>query len=239
MSGPAAPLPVRLYGVAANLIAPLAYRRVRAKLEAQGTPTSRIKERMGRATQTRPDGRLLWLHAASVGENLSILGLIDELGTEHPDLSFLITSGTASSAQIVGNRLPQRTQHQFAPLDSRRAVARFLDHWHPEAGVFVESELWPNMLRGAKARGLPLALVNARISDRSARNWKRLASTARHLLDHFTLIHCQDARTARHFHDIGLAHAAPGVNLKSLSGALPFDKVELTRLREVIGARPF
>ncbi len=238
MSGPAAPLPVRLYGVAANLIAPLAYRRVRAKLEAQGTAPSRVKERMGRATLARPEGRLLWLHAASVGESLSVLGLIDELGRQHPDLSFLITSGTATSAQIVTNRLPPRTQHQFAPLDSRRAVGQFLDHWRPDAGVFVESELWPNMLRGAKARGLPLALINARISENSARNWKRLAKTARHLLDHFTLIHCQDTRTARHFHDIGITQAAPGVNLKSLSGALPYDTGELTRLQNLIGPRP-
>ncbi len=238
MSGPAAPLPVRLYGVAANLIAPLAYRRVRAKLEAQGTPSARVKERMGRTTVARPKGRLLWFHAASVGESLLVLRLIDEMGQQQPYLSFLITSGTATSAQIVGNRLPPRTLHQFAPLDSRRAVARFLDHWHPEAGVFVESELWPNMLRGAKARGLPLALINARISDNSARNWKRLATTARHLLGHFTLIHCQDARTARHFHDIGITHAEPGVNLKSLSGALPYDAGEFTRLRDTIGPRP-
>jgi 3-deoxy-D-manno-octulosonic-acid transferase len=238
MSGPAAPLPVRLYGVAANLIAPLAYRRVRAKLEAQGTPAARIKERMGRATVARPEGRPLWFHAASVGETLSVLRLIEEMGRQHPDLSFLITSGTATSAQIVGKRLPPRTQHQFAPLDSRRAVARFLDHWRPEAGVFIESELWPHMLRGAKARGMPLALMNARISDKSARNWKRLAATARHLLGHFILIHCQDARTARHFHDIGIAHAAPGVNLKSLSGALPHDTGELTRLQDLVGPRP-
>ncbi|WP_306155598.1 3-deoxy-D-manno-octulosonic acid transferase [Roseovarius sp. MMSF_3281] len=238
MSGPAVPLPVRLYGVAANLIAPLAYRRVRAKLAAQGTPAARVRERLGRATLARPEGRLLWFHAASVGESLSVLHLIEEMGRQHPDLSFLITSGTATSAQIVGNRLPPRTQHQFAPLDSRRAVARFLDHWRPEAGVFVESELWPNMLRGAKAHGLPLALVNARISDNSARNWKRLAKTAHHLLGHFTLIHCQDTRTARHFHEIGITHAAPGVNLKSLSGALPHDTGELTRLQDLIGPRP-
>jgi 3-deoxy-D-manno-octulosonic-acid transferase len=238
MTGPAVPLPVRLYGVAANLIAPLAYRRVRAKLEAQGTPANRIKERMGRATAERPKGRLVWFHAASVGESLSVLRVIRELGDRHPDLSFLITSGTATSAQIVAKRLPPRTQHQFAPLDSRRAMARFLDHWRPDAGVFVESELWPNMLRGARARGIPLALINARISESSAKNWKRLTATAQHLLGHFTLIHCQDARTAGHFHDIGLAHADPGVNLKSLSGALPHDADDLARLRDVIGNRP-
>lgn len=238
MSGPAAPLPVRLYGVAANLIAPLAYRRVRAKLEAQGTPAGRIKERMGHATVARPEGRITWFHAASVGESLSVLRLIEEMGQQQPDLSFLLTSGTATSAQIVAKRLPPRTHHQFAPLDSRPAVRRFLDYWRPEAGVFVESELWPNMLRGAKARGIPLALVNARISDRSARNWKRFSSTAHHLLDHFTLVHCQDARTARHLQDIGIPHATSGVNLKSLSGALPFDAAELSRLRDVIGTRP-
>jgi 3-deoxy-D-manno-octulosonic-acid transferase len=138
----------------------------------------------------------------------------------------------------VGKRLPDRTRHQFAPLDSARYLRRFLRHWLPNAAVFVESELWPNMLRQARAQGVPLALVNARISDNSARNWARFPGTARTLLGAFRLIHCQDARTARHLEALGARRAVPGVNLKSLSGPLAYDTEEVARLRREIGARP-
>lgn len=233
-----APLPVRVYRIAANLIAPLAYRRVRHKLQAQDIPPARLRERMGHATAARPKGRLLWFHAASVGESLSVLRLIEHMGQTHPAFSFLLTSGTATSAQILARRLPPRTVHQFAPLDAGRAVRRFLAHWRPDAAVFVESELWPQMLSLTHAAGIPLALINARISDRSARNWKRSTATARYLMDHFRLIHCQDARTARHLHEIGLAQAEVGPNLKSLAGPLPFDDGELARMRHEVGDRP-
>jgi 3-deoxy-D-manno-octulosonic-acid transferase len=232
------PLPVRLYRVAANLIAPLAYRRVARKLSAQGTPTNRLRERNGRATAARPAGRLLWVHAASVGESLSILRLIERIGRQQPDLSVLLTSGTATSARILAERLPPRTVHQFAPLDSAGAVRRFLDHWRPDAAVFVESELWPQMLTSARGRGLPLALVNARLSDRSAARWRRFPDTARFLMGHFSLVHCQDARTAGHLKALGLARAEVGPNLKSLSGPLPHDAAALSHLRARLGDRP-
>ncbi len=236
MRGP--PLPVRLYRGAANLIAPLAYRRVARKLEAQGIPDGRLKERNGHATAPRPEGRLLWFHAASVGESLSVLRLIAHLGERHPDLSFLLTSGTATSAQIVAGRLPPRSIHQFAPLDSTRATARFLAHWRPDAAVFVESELWPQMLMQTGAAGVPMALVNARISESSARNWKRFPATARFLLSHFRMIHCQDDATAARLRELGLENAEKGMNLKSLSGELPVDAAALEEIRAALGARP-
>lgn len=238
MGAAATPLPLRLYGAAAGLLAPLAYRRARARLGAQGTDPARLRERLGHAGAPRPDGTLLWFHAASVGESLSVLPLIRRMGRDNPGWSFLITSGTATSAEVVGRRLPPRSLHQFAPLDSRRAVSRFLAHWRPDAAVFVESELWPNMLRRSRAAGIPLALVNARISDRSARTWKRFPATARHLMTLFSVIHCQDARTAAHLHDLGLAHACQGANLKALSGPLPYDAGALEMLRTATGGRP-
>lgn len=233
-----APLAVRLYSAAANFVAPFAYRRVAAKLEAQGTSPDRLPERMGYPSMPRPAGRLMWFHAASVGESLSVLGLIDHIGQTMSDLSFLITSGTATSAQVVAKRLPQRCTHQFAPLDSRKALSRFLDHWKPNAAVFVESELWPQMLRQSRAAGVPLALINARISENSARNWQKLRGTAQYLMQHFNLIHCQDARTTDLLHGLGLQQARQGVNLKSISGALPYNHEEFERMRDVIGARP-
>ncbi|MCQ0092602.1 3-deoxy-D-manno-octulosonic acid transferase [Roseovarius sp. M141] len=219
-------------------MAPLAYRRVRRKLAAHGTDPARIRERLGHATLPRPDGPLLWLHAASVGESLSVLRLIAQLGQMHPALNFLLTSGTATSAQMLSTRLPPRCQHQFAPLDSPSCVGRFLDHWRPDAGVFVESEMWPGMLRSAARRGVPLALLNARISDRSARGWARLGGTARYLLSLFTMIHCQDARTARHLTALGATDARHGANLKAMAGPLPCDAAALADLRARIGNRP-
>ncbi len=232
------PLPVRLYTGLSTLVGPLAYSTVTRKLRAQGTTPDRLPERNGYATRTRPQGPLIWFHAASVGESLSVLQLISRLGECHPQLSFLLTSCTATSAKILAGRMPPRCQHQFAPLDRPSAVRRFLAHWTPDAAAFVESELWPNMLRQTGAAGVPMALLNARISDGSARNWKRAPATARHLMNQFRMIHCQDARTATHLHDLGLDHANAGHNLKSLAAPLPVDKAEEARMHTAFGARP-
>lgn len=232
------PLPLRLYSLAANLLGPAAYRGVCRKLAAHGTPPDRWPERLGHATEPRPAGPLVWFHAASVGESVSVLRLIRHWGEARPDLQFLLTSGTATSADVVMARLPPRTRHQFAPLDTHAAMRRFLRHWRPSAAIFVESELWPQMLEDTHAAGIPLALLNARLSDTSARNWNRAPRTARHLMGHFRLIHCQDARTVSHLHALGLEQARQGQNLKSLSGALPFDDATRHAFETSIGARP-
>ena len=138
---------------------------------------ARLGERLGVAGLKRPEGRLIWVHGASVGESLAALPLIEKL-LEDPHVRVLVTSGTVTSAKIMQARLPARALHQFVPLDTPRAVARFLDHWKPDAGLFVESDLWPNLIMAASARGVKLALVNARISARSAKNWRYAPGTA-------------------------------------------------------------
>ncbi|MEO0371781.1 MAG: 3-deoxy-D-manno-octulosonic acid transferase [Pseudomonadota bacterium] len=232
------PLPLRLYTGLSAAVGPLIYPRVARKLRAQGTAPERVEERKGYPTEPRPKGRLLWCHAASVGESLSVLRLIESLGNAHPDLNFLLTSGTAASAQIVADRLPPRTRHQFAPMDTPRIVDRFLHHWAPDAGLFVESELWPNMLTRAQSAGIPLALVNARISEKSARKWARAAGSAQHLMQNFRMIHCQDDRTAAHLQALGLEQAATGPNLKAMAAPPPINQTEKTRLAAFIKARP-
>ncbi|MCZ4351140.1 3-deoxy-D-manno-octulosonic acid transferase [Roseovarius aestuarii] len=229
---------LRIYGVLAGGLAPMAYPRVRRKLARHGIAPERIRERMGHATLPRPVGTLVWFHAASVGESLSVLRLISQMGAQNPALDFLITSGTGTSADLIARRMPVRARHQFAPLDSPAAVRRFLNHWQPDAAVFVESELWPNMLRGAAARDIPLALLNARISDRSARGWMRIGRTARHLLGLFAMIHTQDARTTAHLQGLGAVSAQTGVNLKALAGPLPVDDAALDLMRDQINTRP-
>ena len=182
----------RLYVAISALLAPLAFRRISKKLAAQDVPAPRIDERLGRTTILRPHGPLIWFHAASVGESLSVLTLITRLGTLHPDLSFLITSGTATSARLIAQRLPPRCVHQFAPLDTQAAMNRFLTHWHSDGAVFVESELWPQMLIRTKATGIPMVLLNARLSEKSVRTWHRLPATAAFLLRVFDRILTQN-----------------------------------------------
>ena len=105
---------------------------------------ARLGERFARYTRARPPGALIWLHAASVGESGVALGLIQALSARDPALSFLLSTGTRTSADLVARRALPRTTHIYAPLDRSDAVYRFLDHWQPDLGVFVESELWPN-----------------------------------------------------------------------------------------------
>ncbi|MFD0857715.1 3-deoxy-D-manno-octulosonic acid transferase [Roseovarius aquimarinus] len=236
-SGPATPL-LRAYSLGTRLLMPLAFRRSARKLAEHGMEAPRIAERMGHASLPRPAGTLVWFHGASVGESLSVLRLIETLGAARPDLDFVITSGTATSARILAQRMPPRCRHQFAPLDSPAAAARFLDHWRPDAGVFIESELWPNLLQAAAARDIPLALLNARISDRSARGWTRIARTARYLLSLFAMVHCQDTRTAQHLRALGCGIAEAGANLKAMAGALPYDDAALEALESDLGGRP-
>ena len=203
---------------------------------------ARLPERRGGGA-ARPPGRLLWLHAASVGETLSLLPLLEALAARAPDLGVLVTTGTATSAALLERRLPPalaaRVRHRFAPLDVPRWVERFLAGWRPDAGALVESELWPNLIRAARRRGVPLALVNARFSERSARRWRRWApGLARDLLSALSPVLAQTPADAARLGAAGARLALCLGNLKDAAAPLPVDPVELARLREAVGGRP-
>ena len=237
------PRPTLLYhlyrGATAGL-APFALRKVTAKLRAAGVDETRLAERRGQATLPRPAGPLIWFHGASVGETLSVLTLIRHLGERLPKAEFLITSGTATSAELVAKRMPPRTRHQFAPVDAPGAVARFLDHWRPDAGIFVESELWPNVLVAARARGVRLALINARLSEKSARDWRKFPDTARFVLDQFSAYVAQNQTSADLLRSMGADpdRLSVGVNLKLTSDPLPVDQTLLEQTRAALAGRP-
>lgn len=242
MTGPdGGPPPLyRIYETASRAIVPLAWAAVSRKLRRHGVSPERMHERLGHASLPRPDAPPVWFHAASVGESLSVLTLIAQMGKRLPDAEFLITSGTATSAALIGQRLPPRTRHQFAPLDAPGPVGRFLAHWRPRAGIFVESELWPVMLVRAQASGARLALLNARLSDRSVRRWSKRRETARFLLRKFDLILTQNGDIAGKLTGLGAdpARVRVGGNLKATSAPLPVDGETLTRMRAALGARP-
>jgi 3-deoxy-D-manno-octulosonic-acid transferase len=203
---------------------------------------ARLRERRGEGAD-RPPGRLLWLHAASVGETLSLLPLLEALAARAPDLSVLVTTGTVTAAELLARRLPPalaaRVRHRFAPLDVPRWVDRFLSGWRPDAGALVESELWPNLVRAARRRGVPLALVNARLSERSARRWRRWApGLARELVSAFSPVLAQTPADAVRLGALGAPLALCLGNLKDAAEPLPADPAELEELRRAVAGRP-
>lgn len=199
---------------------------------------ARRGERLGHASIPRPAGPLIWVHAASVGEVLSVQVLVRRLLERDPRLSVLVTTGTVTSARLIAERLPDRAMHQFAPLDRMAFVRRFLDHWQPNLAIWVESEIWPNMLTETEKRGLPIALVNARMSERSFKRWRRLPRLIRRLLGIFRVILPWDERSARNFRALGARGVGQVGNLKFSSDPPDADLEDLAAMRAAIGRRP-
>jgi 3-deoxy-D-manno-octulosonic-acid transferase len=215
-------------------VSPLLDRRARRGKE----DPARRGERMGRAGRPRPAGPLVWAHAASVGESLSLLPLIDRLLARLPDAAVLVTSGSVSSATLLAQRLPARAFHQYVPIDHPGAVARFLDHWRPDLALWVESELWPNLVADTKRRRVPMVLLNAKMSERSMRGWQRFPGMIRALLGAFDLVLAQDEVQAARLNRLGAKGAVTVGDLKSSAAPLPADPVELAALTRAIGGRP-
>ena len=211
----------------------LRYRERQGKEDAQ-----RLGERTGRASRPRPPGQLVWLHAASVGETNAVLPLLSALVDRRPAASYLLTTGTKTSAELAGRRLTANVIHQFVPLDSPEYVRRFLSHWHPELGIFTESEVWPNLVIQAADQGIPLALVNARMSNRSYGRWWRQPGLSQPIFNRFALVLAQNEKLARRFGELGARHALAVGNLKIDAPPPPVDADELARLREALGQRP-
>lgn len=198
----------------------------------------RIDERRGLASLQRPDGPLLWVHAASIGEAQSMLVLIDRLLREWSDVNILMTTGTVTSGEMMSERLPRRAMHQFVPVDRPAWVRRFLDYWRPDLAMWVESELWPNLVADTRERGTPMVLVNARMSARSHRGWKRAPGFAKRLLGCFDLVLAQDETIAERLWDLGAIRVEVPGNLKSAAAPLPATAGELIAMQDAFGNRP-
>ncbi|WP_421934557.1 3-deoxy-D-manno-octulosonic acid transferase [Phenylobacterium sp.] len=229
------PLSLTLYAAALGLLEPCARPLLRRRVKAGKEDAARLEERLGRSGLPRPDGPLVWLHGVSVGETMSLLPLVEALAAR-PGLTLLVTSGTRTSADLLAKRLPEGVIHQYAPVDAPGAVARFLDHWRPSLGILVESELWPNLILGARERGVRLALISARMTQASADGWARMRGAATALLGAFDLILPQEAETAARLQALG-ARTGPLLNLKTVGDALPCDAAELARLKASAGDR--
>lgn len=208
-------------------------RRIRGKEDP-----ARFSERFGRPGLARPDGPLVWVHAASVGEALSMLPLIGRLVADRPGLNILVTTGTVTSARMMAERLPEGSFHQYVPVDRIALVQRFLDHWRPDLALWAESEFWPNMITEAATRNIPMILINGRVSPRSFAGWRRFGGLIQELLGCFDLCLGQSDADALRLRQLGAGSAKYVGNLKFAGLPLPVDEVEFAAMQDMIGARP-
>lgn len=227
-----------IYKTLTVIFEPLIWLYLRYRLRKGKEDAARIGERFGRGSIPKPKGKLIWIHAASVGESLSVLPLIERLCVRYPEYHVLLTTVTVTSAKMVASRLPVRALHQYLPVDALRPVQRFLDHWQPDLALWVESELWPNLLMETKRARCPMLLLNARISDKSYENWQRYQSLAKQLLPCFHVVLAQTERVQQRFQKLGATFVGYLGNLKYDAPPLPFKSEDLDAMKRVLSGRP-
>jgi 3-deoxy-D-manno-octulosonic-acid transferase len=229
------PFTLRAYQLVSAAATPLAPKLLARRLTRGKEHPVRLPERRGEASVARPQGPLIWLHGASVGEVLAVIPLIERIRAQ--DFAVLVTSGTVTSAGLAKQRLPAGALHQFIPLDAPSFVARFLDHWKPDVALFVESDLWPNLILASEQRKVPMILVNGRVSERSFKRWRLLPGTIGALIGRFDLCLTQTTLDAQRFAELGAPRITNTGNLKLDAPAPPADPATSALFKSSIGGR--
>jgi 3-deoxy-D-manno-octulosonic-acid transferase len=230
------PMTLRLYRKLSAAVVPFAPALINRRLKKGKEDPARVDERRGISEDIRPHGPLVWIHGASVGEVMAAAALIERLRALN--MRILLTSGTVTSAAIVAKRFPADIIHQYVPYDSPLYVARFLDHWRPSLALFIESDLWPNLILSSAARRLPMVLINGRMSHRSFPRWRRMAGTISALLGRFDICLAQSEVDAERFAALGSRNVVTTGNLKLDVPAPPADPAKLDRLLTMTRGRP-
>jgi 3-deoxy-D-manno-octulosonic-acid transferase len=230
------PMTLRFYRGLSSAMVPLAPALIKRRLKLGKEDPERIGERRGLTRDVRPHGPMVWIHGASVGEVLASAALIERLRALN--IRILLTSGTVTSAAIVAKRFPPDIIHQYVPFDSPRYVARFLDHWRPSLALFIESDLWPNLILQSAARRLPMVLINGRMSQRSFPRWRRVHGTISAILEKFDICLAQSDTDAERFSALGCPNVITTGNLKLDVPAPPADPDKLDRLLSLTRGRP-
>ena len=209
----------------------LQYRLIKGKEDKY-----RIIERKGISNLSRPRGFLIWFNAASVGETLSILNLVEKLGKNNEKLKFLITTTSISSSKIIIKMLPRNCIHQYAPIDTFSSTKNFLNHWKPDLSIFVESEFWPRIIYEIKKRGIPLGLINARMEKKTFENWLKIRSTSKQILDKFDFVYANDSLTAERLLKLGMSKKTllGVVSSKEQAASLSYSLKELDKFKKIL-----
>lgn len=228
-----------LYQILSVLLSPVIDIYLAFRKSCKKEDLLRFNERLGNSKIARPNGFLIWLHSASVGESKSALTLAEALLKQYPQINILITSCTITSAAEIAKNLPKRTIHQYTPVDKFFVVRKFLKHWQPNLAMFMESELWPNLVIETKRSKCELILINGRISDKSFKSWKILHKLGFNLLRNFSICFAQSQIDKQKFIDLGVKNVHFVGNLKVASLSLKVNPEELKKLQPQIGTRQF
>jgi len=199
---------------------------------------SRLSERVGKTSVSRPDKPLVWVHAVSVGEAVAALALIQAIIRKYPEVCVLLTTTTVSSYKVIKNRLPKNVIHQYCPVDTPQAVQRFLEHWQAYIAIWIESELWPNLLHETQKRGIPSILLNGRISLKSFSNWQKLKGMISPLLSRLDLCAVQSEEQASFFQALGASSISVMGNIKLMMTPLQVDPKKIGAFQKEINGRP-
>ena len=229
------PLLVRTYSGVSRLLYPFVSPWLARRIKRGKEDGARLGERKGIANLKRPEGLLIWLHGASVGELISLLPIVEHFISK--GVNVLVTSGTVTSAEVASRRLPKGALHQYVPLDLPAYVAQFLDHWKPDIGVFAESELWPNLIHAAYERSIHLVIVNARMSHRSFTRWQKFPAFITSMLSRFELVLAQSESDAERMRALGALRVQAIGNLKYDVTPPPADPLTLATLIEAAKGR--
>ncbi|KIZ42236.1 MULTISPECIES: 3-deoxy-D-manno-octulosonic acid transferase [Rhodopseudomonas] len=230
------PLTLRAYQRLSTAAAPLAAVLIGRRLKQGKEDPARVNERRGISTAVRPPGPLVWIHGASVGEVLAAAALIERLRAL--GMRILLTSGTVTSAAVATKRFPADIIHQYIPYDSPRFVARFFEHWRPSLALFIESDLWPNLILAGAERRMPMVLINGRMSQRSFPRWRRAAATIGALLGRFDICMAQSGVDAERLSALGSRNVITTGNLKMDVAPPPADPAKLEQLMAATRGRP-
>ena len=214
-------LTLKIYQIITYIIRPLFFIFFFIRILNNKEEKGKFFERKGFSKNKRPPGKLIWIHAASVGETLSALPLIESLLSFSSDYNILLTTGTKTSKNLISERNLERVIHQYFPWDAIAYCDRFLNNWKPDIVIFLESEIWPNHLIQAKKRGIPILLVNARMTEKSKVRWLKFKKTINHLLSVFSLIISQDSTSNMRLKELGAKNTLTYGNLKHDSDRLP------------------
>ncbi len=230
---------IKIYNTLITILYPLVIKRYINKRKENGKEdTKRFNERIGRPVVKRPEGKLVWLHGASIGESVSMLPLIQKILETYPDVHVMVTTGTVTSADIMNKRLPERAFHQYIPIDNPVFSNRFLKYWHPDIALWFESELWPAMLSSIKKKNIPLILINGRISNKSFKRWQQFDFISKELLACFTFCLGQSEEDAYRLRVLGAQNAICLGNLKYAGLPLPIDEDKKEEMIKSIKGRP-
>lgn len=231
---------IKIYNMLITILYPLVIRSYVNKRKQIGKEdVNRFNERVGKPIKERPEGKLFWLHGASVGESVSMLPLINKILETYPDAHVMVTTGTVTSADVMQKRLPERAFHQFIPIDNPVFTNRFVKHWHPDVALWFESEFWPAVLSSIKRRNIPLILINGRISNKTFKRWQQFDFVCKELLSCFSLCLGQSEEDAYRLRVLGAPETVCLGNLKYAGLPLPIDEKSREDMLKQIGKRPF